>query len=163
MTSNLISGPECHTLAACMECMCGIESNENARTCGTEHGPDETCTMHGRCNNRDLSNRTGDCLCGSWQISRSYFDACSTGHDPLGNALTVPIADWVSCAVDVDCATKCVHNYLNKYRLQCTGTTDASQVSCAQHWRIHRGGPNGCLIEQPGETNLASCCTTPGQ
>ena len=56
-----------YTAFTCFECMCGVESNENARGCSSEHGPDETCP-HGACNHRNLSNRVGPCLCGSFQF-----------------------------------------------------------------------------------------------
>ena len=107
-------GPICKGSASCFECMCGVESNENARGCSSEHGPDETCP-HGACNHRNLSNRVGPCLCGSFQFrldsrnlipsfvqfcisnvlwsfrsSEAYYIDCTSGQDRFGNNYTVP-------------------------------------------------------------------------
>ena len=142
-----------------MECMCGVESNEEVRTCADELPPDEFCGIPGcnRINITEPPDPNATCFCGSWQISPEYFAECSAAP------FTVSNNTFHGCALDIECSTQCVRNYLTKHVQSCFGTTNPDEVGCVELFRLHRNGPTGCHNYTPLESSITSCCGTPGR
>ncbi|KAK3590862.1 hypothetical protein CHS0354_033789 [Potamilus streckersoni] len=66
--------------------------------------------------------------CGYFQIKEPYYIDCGS-----------PGSDWHHCADDLECASRCVQAYMDRY-IDYSGC----DYTCESYARIHAGGPRGC-------------------
>ncbi|WAR01741.1 LYS-like protein [Mya arenaria] len=76
----------------------------------------------------EFNNTSGSLSCGYFQIKLGYWTDCGK-----------PGPDWKTCANNMQCASKCVQNYMVRYARHygCPAT-------CEGYAREHNGGPRGC-------------------
>uniref|UniRef100_A0A914WFQ4 lysozyme n=1 Tax=Plectus sambesii TaxID=2011161 RepID=A0A914WFQ4_9BILA len=70
--------------------------------------------------------------CGWYLLHKSYHIDCSEKDPGI-------LKDWRECALNYECATRCVTQYYRRYRSQCPESMD----KCECLIRNHVGGPNG--------------------
>ena len=141
-------------VGTCAECICGVESNEELRGCGTEHNSADPACPKG------CSRKTGNmvkgapCYCGAFQITDDYYNECKTG------TMHQIKKSFLKCTLDNGCAKKCVENYLDKFQAKCGATT------CAKLMVLHRNGPAKCKtakLTRKERRMVQGCCDTPGE
>ncbi|KAL5006432.1 hypothetical protein ScPMuIL_015239 [Solemya velum] len=86
------------------------------------------CDQESGCRQSGCRMDVGSLSCGYFQIKQAYYTDCGS-----------PGSDWKTCADDLDCASRCVQNYMRRYigYSHCTS-------NCQSFARIHNGGPHGC-------------------
>jgi len=106
----------------CLDCIWQTESN---------------CNHSQGCNPNPAPN--GEIACGAYNIRKRYFQDCCQILGDIGNCDSN--SAWQNCAMDYNCATRCVQAYVNEYGPSCSGQ---AKPTCDVFSRVHNGGPNGC-------------------
>lgn len=86
----------------------------------------------------DIFGRLG---CGYFRMNIWQFKQCYEPGRQIGEDSETA---WVRCSEDYECASKCIKQVANRFRLKCYGKSDCETIA-----RIHDGGANGC---RTGET-----------
>ncbi|XP_052802655.1 lysozyme-like [Mya arenaria] len=86
------------------------------------------CNVESQCKPIGCRMDVGSLSCGYFQIKLGYWTDCGK-----------PGPDWKTCANNMQCASKCVQNYMVRYARHygCPAT-------CEGYAREHNGGPRGC-------------------
>ncbi len=66
----------------------------------------------------------------NYQIKENYWIDC-----------VKPGGSLEACGKNKACSDECVHAYMRRYVIYCTG---GRTPTCEDYARIHNGGPNGC-------------------
>ncbi|XP_041359938.1 lysozyme-like [Gigantopelta aegis] len=88
------------------------------------------CQVETHCKYTPCHPDVGSLSCGPYQIKEPYWEDCYK-----------PGKGWKPCALDFQCAAKCVRSYTGRYGQYCTG---GRIPTCEDYARIHNGGPLGC-------------------
>ena len=139
----------CATPGTCLDCICGVYSNNGNQGCGKVAADGRCGTGGGGC-----KKVGGECRCGVYGVTSGMYSVCKTG----------PFKIWQSrfkkCSAATNCAVKCVMNYISENGATCVGKTDIATMTCDEQARIYKGGATGCnsVEAQQFADTVRQCC-----